>query len=81
MKYTIKEEPVGNGYVSVITGSAEDGYVVTNVRTPNTPPEKPNKPNLPKTGDGANLSLYAWLMFVSGSLLILLGIRKRKHAK
>ncbi|MFM1554387.1 Cna B-type domain-containing protein, partial [Helcococcus ovis] len=32
IKYTIKEEPVGNGYVSAITGSAEDGYKVTNTR-------------------------------------------------
>ncbi|MGX7073803.1 Cna B-type domain-containing protein, partial [Falseniella ignava] len=32
--YTIKEEPVGNGYVSVVTGSAQDGFTVTNTRTP-----------------------------------------------
>ncbi|MDD6920098.1 MAG: Cna B-type domain-containing protein, partial [Eubacteriales bacterium] len=81
IKYTIKEEPVGNGYVSAITGSAEDGYVVTNVRTPNTPPEKPNKPNLPKTGDGSNMSLYVLLMLTSGTLLLLVGYRRRKQAK
>ena len=81
VKYTIKEESVGNGYVSAITGSAEDGYVVTNVRTPNTPPEKPNKPNLPKTGDGSNMSPYALLMLTSGTLLLLIGYRRRKHAK
>ncbi|MDY2959434.1 MAG: Cna B-type domain-containing protein, partial [Hornefia sp.] len=81
IKYTIKEESVGNGYVSAITGSAEDGYVVTNVRTPNTPPEKPNKPNLPKTGDGSNMSLYALLMLTSGTLLLLVGYRRRKQAK
>ncbi|TFF65272.1 Cna B-type domain-containing protein [Helcococcus ovis] len=34
IEYTIKEESVGNGYVSVITGSAEDGYKVTNTREP-----------------------------------------------
>lgn len=81
IKYTVKEEPVGNGYVSAITGSAEDGYVVTNVRTPNTPPEKPNKPNLPKTGDGSNMSLYALLMLTSGTLLLLVRYRHRKQAK
>lgn len=80
IEYTIKEEPVGNGYVGVITGSAEDGYVVTNVRTPNTPPEKPNK-ELPKTGDGSNIFLYALLMLTSGALLSLIGYRRRKHAK
>ncbi|MDY3332560.1 MAG: Cna B-type domain-containing protein, partial [Gallibacter sp.] len=34
IKYTIKEESVGNGYVSAITGSAEDGYKITNTREP-----------------------------------------------
>ncbi|MDD7511979.1 MAG: Cna B-type domain-containing protein, partial [Peptostreptococcaceae bacterium] len=78
IEYTIKEEAVGNGYTSVITGSAEDGYVVTNVRTPKTPPEKPNM-NTPKTGDGINLSLYVWLMLISGSLLVPVSIKRRKH--
>ncbi len=78
IEYTIKEEVVGNGYTSVITGSAKDGYVVTNVRTPKTPPEKPNT-NTPKTGDGINLSLYVWLMLISGSLLVPVSIKRRKH--
>lgn len=84
IEYTIKEEAVGNGYTSVITGSAKDGYVVTNVRTPSTPPEKPNtppeKPNneLPKTGDDANLSLYLMLIGLSGALLIVLGLKRRQ---
>ncbi len=34
IEYTIKEEAVGNGYVSVITGSAAEGYKVTNTREP-----------------------------------------------
>ncbi|MDD7510779.1 MAG: Cna B-type domain-containing protein, partial [Peptostreptococcaceae bacterium] len=34
IKYTIKEESVGNGYVSAITGSAAEGYKVTNTREP-----------------------------------------------
>ncbi|SFE37845.1 Cna B-type domain-containing protein [Peptostreptococcus sp. D1] len=80
----------GKQYKVVYGGSMKDGLTITNEKeTPPTPPntEKPKVPNtstnnsLPKTGDGANLSLYAWLMFASGSLLILLGIRKRKHAK
>ncbi len=77
IEYTVKEEPVGNGYTSVITGSVEDGYVVTNVRTPNIPPEKPNK-TLPKTGDGFNAGLYVTLMGLSGLLLITIGVRKRR---
>lgn len=43
--------------------------------------EKPNKPNLPKTGDGSNMSLYALLMLTLGTLLLLIGYRRRKHAK
>ena len=80
IEYTVKEETVGNGYTSVVTGTAQDGYVVTNVRTPNVPPEKPNK-ELPKTGDGMNLSLYGWLMLTSGSLLLLIGYIRKKYIK
>ncbi|MCW1034433.1 Cna B-type domain-containing protein, partial [Streptococcus anginosus] len=80
IEYTVKEEAVGNGYTSVVTGTAQDGYVVTNVRTPNVPPEKPNK-ELPKTGDGMNLSLYGWLVLISGSLLLLIGYIRKKYIK
>ncbi|HEL1135373.1 TPA: Cna B-type domain-containing protein [Streptococcus equi subsp. zooepidemicus] len=91
IKFDVKQ------YKVVYGGSMKDGLTITNEKeappappsTPPTPPntEKPKVPNtstnnsLPKTGDGANLSLYAWLMFASGSLLILLGIKKRKNAK
>ena len=34
IKYTIKEVKVENGYTSVTTGSAKDGFTVTNTRTP-----------------------------------------------
>ena len=80
IEYTVKEEAVGNGYVSVVTGTAKDGYVVTNVRTPNVPPEKPNK-ELPKTGNGMNLSLYGLLMLTSGSLPLLIGYIRKKYTK
>ena len=79
IEYTVKEEAVGNGYVSVITGSAKDGFVVTNVRTTNTPPEKPKK-ELPRTGEESNLSVYAGLMLISGLLLGMIGYRRRKQA-
>ncbi|UEA31055.1 Cna B-type domain-containing protein [Granulicatella elegans] len=80
IEYTVKEEAVGNGYTSVVTGTAKDGFVVTNVRTPNVPPEKPNK-ELPKTGDGMNSSLYGGLMLTSGSLLLLIGYIRKKYIK
>ena len=63
----------------MITGSAKDGFVVTNVRTPNTPPEKPKK-ELPRTGEESNLSVYAGLMLISGLLLGMIGYRRRKQA-
>ncbi|SFE71845.1 Cna B-type domain-containing protein [Peptostreptococcus sp. D1] len=49
--------------------------------------EKPNvsntsiSKNLPKTGDEANLSIYAWIMLVSGISLLLLDYKRRKYAK
>ena len=42
IKYSIKEEPVGNGYVSEISGNVTEGFVVTNTRTPD--PEVPVTP-------------------------------------
>ncbi|HGE3284199.1 TPA: LPXTG cell wall anchor domain-containing protein [Streptococcus pneumoniae] len=44
------------------------------------PPSNTNK-TLPKTGEGTNISLYAWLMLTSGALLVLIGYRRRNHAK
>ncbi|QRG87364.1 hypothetical protein [Bulleidia sp. zg-1006] len=54
----------------------KDGFTITNEKE--APPTPPNK-TVPKTEDRTNLFLYAWLMFVSGSLLVLLGIRKRQQ--
>lgn len=82
----------GKQYKVVYGGSMKDGLTITNEKEapptpdkPTVPPntEKPKVPNtnLPKTGDGTNLYLYAWLMFASGSLLVMLGIRKRKYVK
>ena len=47
------------------------------VPTPNTNTNK----TLPKTGEGTNISLYAWIMLTSGALLVLIGYRYRNHAK
>ena len=43
-------------------------------KTPSTP-----KQDLPQTGDGVKLSLYAWLMLISGSLLAIVGYARRKN--
>ena len=35
--YTVKEEAIGQGYTTVVTGDAKTGFIVTNVRTPSVP--------------------------------------------
>ncbi len=82
IEYTVKEEPIGNGYTSVITGTAKDGYIVTNTRKPIVLPSTPEGTIkvLPRTGDGADLSMYAWMMFASGILLVLIEYKRRKKA-
>ena len=65
IEYTISEEKVGKGYTTLITGSVQEGFVVTNKRTPNTPPEKP-KDELPKTGTGASLALLGVAALIGG---------------
>ena len=69
--YTIKEEPVGNGYKSVITGNEKEGFVVTNVRTP--------EQRIPKTGAGSNSALYTVLLGLSGTVIFSVFRRKRKE--
>ena len=69
--YTIKEDAVGKGYTTKITGSAEDGYVITNTRKPNIPPKTPN------TGDKSNLDWYLTMLGISGAMLIMAGLRKK----
>ena len=68
--YTIKEEPVGNGYKSV-TGNEKEGFVVTNVRTP--------EQRIPKTGAGSNSALYTVLLGLSGTVIFSVFRRKRKE--
>ncbi|MEB3073253.1 Cna B-type domain-containing protein [Parvimonas sp. C2] len=74
IEYTIKEVEVGNGYKSVITGNVKEGYVVTNVRTPNV-----LKPRVPKTGLGSSALLYTALLGLSGTVLFSTFRRKRKE--
>ena len=66
--YAITEEPVA-GYTTQVSGSAQEGFVVTNTHTPEKPVEPPSEPDekpekpatpahpatplLPKTGDEA----------------------------
>ena len=64
IEYTISEDAV-KGYTTSITGSAENGFVVTN-----TEQEKP-KVITPKTSDNSNTVLYSWLTALSAVALVL----------
>ena len=79
--YNVKEEPVGNGYKSVLTGNAKAGFVVTNSKKlkPAGPAGGEDNGKNPKTGDNMNIALYASLLVISGvMLLILRRVMKRK---
>lgn len=81
IEYTVKEEPVGNGYQSFVTGNAKEGFVITNLKKskpPVTPPGGGKDPENPQTGDKADIALYASLLAISGITLSLLIILKRK---
>lgn len=75
IKYTIEEIAV-DGYEEVITGTSEDGFVITNTHRPEDPEEPgketPDDPkgseesdddsDLPKTGEAASYTLLALIL-------------------
>ena len=64
-----------DGYKSVISGSAEDGFTITNTEEN---PKIPNKPKSPNTGDSSNVTLYGYILVSSIlALLVLIAIRKK----
>ena len=72
--YTIKEVSI-DGYKSEISGSAEDGFTITNTEEN---PKIPNKPKSPNTGDLSNVTLYGYILVSSIlALLVLIAIRKK----
>ena len=87
IKYTILEDDI-EGYTSKISGSAGNGYTVTNTKkeTPETDPKKPTTPttrssDTPKTGDESNIALWTLILLISGGLLLFLFFRKRKNSE
>ena len=72
--YTVKEVSI-DGYKSVISGSAENGFTITNTEENS---KIPNKPKSPNTGDSSNVTLYGYILVSSIlALLVLIAIRKR----
>ena len=79
IKYTVKENPIANGYTGTITGDAKIGFVITNVRKPDKPPKPTTPPNPgapPKTGDTRNLYMYLFMLLASGAFLFVSSMRK-----
>ena len=72
--WSVAERSVPQGY-TVTVDVREASFVLTNTRIP-TQPGTPVKP--PQTGDTANVMLYVLLMTLSGTMLIVLGISRKR---
>lgn len=75
-KWIVVERNVPEGYTATIEEKGTS-FVLTNTLVADKPPVEP-----PKTGDTANIWLYIILLYVSGTVLVLMGImgRKRKNS-
>ena len=69
--FMVAEQAVAPGYTATIEKQGNT-FVITNAY------ENPSPTDDPKTGDSANILLYTVLMYLSGSMLILLGIAGRR---
>ena len=67
--YTVQEEAV-DGYNTVITGSMEKGFTVTNSHT-----------SVPKTGDTATSLPWLALMMISGLAVVFIGVVAKKQKR
>lgn len=78
--WIVVERNVPAGYAMTVEqrGTA---FVLTNTLIPETPDDPSIDP--PKTGDTTNVLLYTVLLYVSGTILILLGIagKRKRHEK
>ena len=86
--YSVQEEPVGNGYVSEISGNQADGFTVTNTRKPDAPvtTETPTTPvtttteegekELPNTGTVGSLAVFGFLALIGAGLVLSVKTKK-----
>ena len=71
--WNVVERNIPEGYTMTVE-ERDTAFVLTNTRsTPGTPP--------PVTGDSANIMLYVVLLFLSGSMLIILSIIGKRKTK
>ena len=92
INYTVKEVIV-DGYNTTITGSVEEGYLITNTKkgtnsnanangnsnNNNTNSSNNNNTNTPQTGDSANILIY--LIVLLSSIVIIYVIQRKKNTK
>ena len=72
--WSVVERNVPRGYTMAVE-ERESSFVITNTRIP-TPSDDPGKP--PQTGDTSNIMLYVLLMTISGTMLIILGVTRKR---
>ena len=79
-KWSVVERKIPSGY-SMTLEKRNTTYMLTNSRIPDNPTPPPVVP--PPTGDTSNIMLYTLLMFMSGAMLIILGItgKRNRHEK
>ena len=68
--WNVAERNIPSGY-TVTVEARETTFILTNTRVPDDPNAPPTPP---QTGDTSHVLLYTVLLFVSGGMLILLGI-------
>lgn len=76
--WMVVERSIPSGYAMTMEKRGTS-FILTNTRMPDAPnPTPPSAP--PKTGDTSNILLYVIMLYVSGAVLVLLGISgKRKR--
>ena len=82
IKWAVSEKTVPMGYTATVE-VRDTSFVLTNTLETTTPTPGNNTPSAetPKTGDTPHIMLYTVLMYVSGVVLVLLGLTgKRKRS-
>ena len=71
--WKVVEQNVPDGYTMTVEQKDTTFTITNSRRDPSNPP--------PQTGDTANIMLYAVMMYVSGTMLIILGIvgKRKRH--
>lgn len=85
-KYTVKEVGEERGSIKLsdkwfnvsYTGNMKEGFTITNKEEPEEPS---TNPVLVKTGEDNRLVLYALMMFISASSLLVINYKRRKNEK